>query len=166
VTITQTPTATPTPSPSPTASQSQAAAAACTSRQLKLSLGTGQGTAGKTYQPVVFTNTASKPCTLFGYPGVSFVDANGNQLGKAAAHDTGSKQLVTLAPQGGTASALLGVPDPGVFSPANCQQLTASKLKVYPPNQTHALLVSDPAMICTKAGRSTIRPVVPGSTGE
>jgi hypothetical protein len=168
VTVTETPTSTAgTSTPTPTQSAAHPTAAACSSGQLRLSLGAGQGTAGATYQPIVFTNTASKPCSLFGYPGVSFVDAGGTQLGKPAAHATGAKQLVTLAGHGGTASALLKEPDPGVFSPSNCHQTTASRLKVYPPNQTVALLVSDPALICTtKAGRTSVRPVVPGSTGE
>lgn len=175
VTVTQTvtappPTTTPASSPatSPTASPTHThpAAAACTTGSLKLSLGQGQGTAGSTYQPIVFTNTSSAPCSLFGRPGVSFVDSSGAQLGKSASNASGVEQTVTLA-AGGTASALLQLPDPGVYSAAQCQESTASRLKVYPPNQTGALLVADPVQICTtSAGRASVRPVVAGASGE
>jgi len=167
VTATPSPSTSSTASPTASASPSAPAAPACRTTHLKLSLGGGQGAAGSTYQPIVFTNTGSKTCSLFGYPGVSFLDASGNQLGVPAAHQSGSDQVVNLAGNGGTASALLRLPDPGVFSPANCRQATASQLKVYPPNQTSSLVVADPAMICTtKHGRSSVRPVVAGESGE
>ncbi len=169
VTATATPSSstTPTATPSPSASPSAVAAAPCRSTHLRLSISSGQGAAGSSYQPIVFTNTGSKPCSLYGYPGVSFVDSSGHQLGLPASHSGGSKQLVTLAGHGGTASALLQEPDPGVFSPANCKQTTASQVKVYPPNQTGALFAADPVVICTtKKGRTSVRTVVVGASGE
>jgi hypothetical protein len=170
-TSTVTVSAAPSPSTSPSASGSAtptpvAAAPGCTTRHLKLSLGQGQGAAGSTYQPIVFTNIGSKPCSLVGYPGVSFVDSGGHQLGKPSSHQHVAAHPVDV-PAGGSASALLQLPDPGVFSPANCEQTTASELKVYPPNQTAALQVADQAMVCTTAtGRTSVRPVVAGSSGE
>lgn len=168
VEITPTPTPPePTPTPTPSAAPSTAPqAAACTTGQLKLTLGSGQGTAGSTYQPIILTNTSSGPCSLTGYPGVSFVDASGAQLGKSAARNNQPYHAVTLAGSGGQASALLRLPDPGVFSPSDCNQATAAKLKVYPPNQTGALVVSDAADVCTtKTGRTVVGPMHAGTDG-
>lgn len=171
VTVTATPTASATASSSPSASPSPSIsptplAAGCKSKHLKLSIGAGQGAAGSSYQPIVFTNTGSTPCSLFGYPGVSFLDTSGNQIGVAAIRAHGSKQAVTLAP-GGTASALLQIPDPGVYAPAQCAPANAAELKVFPPNQTASLEVVDSTAICTtKRAASKVRPVVSGSSGE
>jgi len=170
VTVTERPSGTPSastsPTPTATPSPSQPLAAGCKSKHLTLSIGQGQGAAGSSYQPIVFTNTGSKPCSLVGYPGVSFVDSGGNQLGAAATRSHGPSQPVTLA-SGGTASALLQIPDPGVYSQAQCAPMTAAELKVYPPNETVALRVSDTATICTtKRGASKVRAVVSGSSGE
>jgi hypothetical protein len=166
VVITQTPTPSHATSPTSTPSTPVLSAPACTTGELKLSLGSGQGTAGSTYQPVIFTNTSSKSCSLYGYPGVSFVDSSGTQLGKPAARSNVPHfSAVTLAARG-AASALLQLPDPGVFSPGACNEVTADRLKVYPPNQLKALLVSDHAQICTtKRGRTIIGPVHSGTDG-
>jgi hypothetical protein len=161
-TVTRSATSTPTPSPSP----SVAAAAGCRTKHLKLSIGQGQGAAGSSYQPIVFTNTGSKPCSLVGYPGTSFLDSGGSQLGVPAIQSPGSKRSITLAP-GGNASALLQIPDPGIYSAGQCAPANAAELNVYPPNQTVALQVADSTTICTtKRGASKVRPVVSGSTGE
>lgn len=63
-------------------------------------LGPGNGAAGSIYYPIEFTNTSSVACTLYGYPGVSFVTAPGSQAGAAATEDpTYPRALVTLAPK-------------------------------------------------------------------
>ena len=168
VTVTSTPTATHSASSTPTASPSPSTprAASCKTKHLKIAIGQGQGAAGSSYQPIVFTNTGSKSCSLFGYPGVSFLDSSGSQVGVPAIRAPGSKQSITLA-AGGTASALLQIPDPGIYSAAQCAPANAAELKVYPPNQTGALRVSDAVTICTtKRAASKVRPVVSGSTGE
>jgi hypothetical protein len=164
VTLTTTPTATPTPTPTVTVT-APVAGAGCTSGQLKLSLGVAQGTAGTTYQTIVFTNTGSTACTLFGYPGVSYVDAKGAIIGKPSSRDPGKKKTITLAPNG-QANALLRQPDPGVFAPSSCHMTTADRLQVYPPDQTVALFVHDNAQVCTTgAGRSGIGPILAGDGG-
>jgi hypothetical protein len=163
-TVTPTPTATVTPSPIPTATvTAPISSTSCQSSHLSVTIGFAQGTAGATYQSVVFTNTGGAPCMLRGYPGVSFVDASGAQIGKPAAHTPGKEKTVTLAPSG-QASATLKQPDSGAFPRSSCHQKTANRLKVYPPGQRAALFVNDTAQVCsTGAGRSDISPVAPGS---
>lgn len=154
-----TPTATDTSS-SPTSSLPR-----CVSSQLSLALGNGQGAAGTTYTPLVFTNSASKACELNGYPGVSFVDASGNLLGKPAGEDTGKVKPIKLS-SGGSGYALLRQPNPGNYDPSACQQTTADRIRVYPPGERTPLFVHDPTAVCTTgAGRPGVRPVASGTGG-
>ena len=55
------------------ASASPSAAAACATTALKITQSAPNGAAGHFYLTLVFTNTSSAPCTLYGYPGVSLV---------------------------------------------------------------------------------------------
>ena len=58
------------------------APAQCATSDLALTLAdTGGGTAGTTYRQAVLTNQSSRACTIGGFPGVSLVDADDQQLG-------------------------------------------------------------------------------------
>jgi Protein of unknown function (DUF4232) len=155
--------------PTPTATVTVTAAPAvsrCLSSHLKLTLGLGQGAAGTTYQVIVFTNEGSAACELHGYPGVSFVDASGAQLGRPATEDPGKRKTHVLDAAGGQANALLRQPDPGNFPASSCHVTTADRLKVYPPGETVALFVHDAVQVCTTAaGRTGIGPVLAGNGG-
>lgn len=161
-------TAAPPPASSPTATvtvTAPTAATRCLSSHLALTLGASQGTAGTSYQAVVLTNTGSAACTLFGHPGVSFVDASGAQIGKPASQDHATKKTITLAP-GGQANALLRQPDAGNFAPSACHETTADRLRVYPPGETVPLFVHDAVQVCsTAAGRTGIGTMHAGSGG-
>ncbi|HEY0937847.1 MAG TPA: DUF4232 domain-containing protein [Trebonia sp.] len=93
-------------------------------------------------------NTGSSSCTLYGYPGVSWVaGADGHQVGAGAtrqANVSGSaERTVTLAP-GAAASAPLDIVDAAVFSPAECKAVPVRGLRVYPPGEKAALFLSLP----------------------
>jgi Protein of unknown function (DUF4232) len=157
-------------SPAATPSASPAAAAACAPSSLRLTLGLAQGTAGSVYQAIDFTNTSSTTCTLYGYPGVSFVTkAGGSQIGSAAERSTASAaRLVTLAP-GATGNALLQVVDAGNFSPSACDPVNVKWLKVYPPGAFSALYLRLKTQTCAKRATAVrtlrIGVVLPGSGG-
>ncbi len=157
-------TASPTPTATVTVTQS-AAAGPCASSQLTLTIGIGQGTAGTSYQVLVLTNTGTAACTLFGYPGVSFVDSAGVIIGKPSSRDQGPEHTITLA-AGGAANALSRQPDPGAFSASVCKPKTADRVRVYPPNQTVALFAHDAVHLCSTAkGRTAIGPMLAGNGG-
>ena len=93
-------------------------------------------------------NISSSTCTLYGYPGVSWVaGADGHQVGAAATRQpdsTGSKeQTVTLA-SGALASAPLDIVDAGVFSKSQCKPVPVRGLRVYPPGEKSAMFLSLP----------------------
>jgi len=137
--------------PGATAQASHTATPACTTSGLDVWLDTqGIGTAGTTYFNLEFTNLSGGTCTLFGFPGVSATDLNGNQLGSAAVR-SGTPQSVTLA-NGATTIAVLGIRDAGAFSQSQCGLVTAAGLRVFPPNQTQSRRIPFPFPACSKTG--------------
>jgi hypothetical protein len=155
-------------SPSPVATgtaTSAVGAPPCLTSGLKLSIGDHGGTAGTNYEALVLTNIGTADCGLYGYPGVSFVDNSGSQVGLPATRDAGSPHLVVLRP-GDPASALLGIPNAGIVQPAQCQPATATRIRVFPPGQTTALFLTQRNTICTtQHGRTHVGFLKPGTTG-
>ena len=156
--------ATPTPTPTPTQ------ALPCPTSELVPSVGTGNGAAGSTYYPLDFTNISHTACTLFGYPGVSYVTGTGgSQIGRAASRNPEfSSTLVTLAP-GGAAYSMLQVVDAMNYPNSACHLVTAHWLKIYPPNQTAPLYLSFTAPACSSRAKSvhilSVEAVRPGHGG-
>jgi hypothetical protein len=155
-------------SPSPSAAAAAAAAtspsaptgpAGCLSSGLQAELGASQGTAGTFYQAIVLTNTSNATCTLYGYPGVSFVTGvGGSQVGAPATKNAvNAKALVTLAP-GGKANVLLGVHDAGAI--ANCHITTVNWLRIYPPGDYGSIYVQYNAQACA----NTAKPIMSVTT--
>jgi Protein of unknown function (DUF4232) len=157
VTVTGTPTPTATApagagSGTATAPATPAGPAACPTRALQVKRGIGQGTAGSIYTVLDFVNISGAACTLYGYPGVSFVTtgAGGGQIGAAATESTATaRKLVTLGP-GATANALLRIVDAGNFPPSRCHSVTAHWLQIYPPNQTTPTYLPYTSQTCSK----------------
>jgi hypothetical protein len=144
----------------PTASASASASVtACATSALKVALDAtkGNGAAGSIYYPLDFTNISASPCTLFGYPGVSFVTGQGGtQLGRAARRNpVNPATIVTLAP-GAVAHATLQVSEAGNYDATQCQPVTAHWLKVFPPDQTGAAYAHFTTQACSAVLPSTI----------
>ena len=138
-------------SPNPAVSTS-ASVTGCATSALKVAVNTSKpgAAAGSVYYPVDFTNTSASTCTLFGYPGVSFVTGpSGTLMGRAATRNpVKPAATVTLAP-GQVAHATLQVAAAGNYSPAQCKPVTAHWLRVFPPNQTAALDVHFTTQACS-----------------
>jgi hypothetical protein len=149
--------------PATSASASPSAAAACATSALKITQSAPNGAAGHFYVTLVFTNTSSSPCTLYGYPGVSLLTAAQKQIGLAAKRSGKPFKLVTLAP-GATGSALLDIVDALNFTPGDCSPAKAAYLRIYPPNQFSSVLLANASEGCAKAKQVlTIDPVQAGS---
>ncbi|WP_223198682.1 DUF4232 domain-containing protein [Solihabitans fulvus] len=115
----------------------------CQAADLGLSFGHAEGAAGTVYRAVQFTNYGDNTCVLQGFPGVSYVDGDGNQVGAAARRDGPAGSLVTLDP-GATASAIVGFVQIGLFDPAVCQPTPVAGIQVYPPDSTESLFLEMP----------------------
>jgi hypothetical protein len=156
------------PSPSPASVSAPPGPPACATSALRVSVSASQGAAaGSSYYPIVFTNISGAACTLYGYPGVSFVAAaGGSQIGIPATENPAHpRQLITLA-AGQAGHAELQVVNAGNYPPANCGMVTAHWLRVYPPNQTAPLYANFTAQACTKPRTIlAVETVQPGTSG-
>ncbi|MHA6764125.1 DUF4232 domain-containing protein [Streptacidiphilus sp. PAMC 29251] len=108
---------------------------ACIGSHLAVTAGQTGAAAGHVGARVVFKNTSNAACTLYGFPGVAGLDANGKQLVQAkrvtsSFLGTAKEAFVTLAP-GGFASALIGGVDIPSGNATSCPNYPA--LLVTPP---------------------------------
>ena len=155
-----------TPSASPVAASSSAVAGPsnCLASGLQAQVGVSQGAAGTIYSTVVLTNTSNATCTLYGYPGASFVTGVGGvQVGLPATKDpVVAKTLVTLAP-GGQAAFLLGVHEAGAYP--TCIMTSVDWLRIYPPGDYGSINVQYKTQACSNPHLSimTVSPVRAGS---
>ncbi len=104
---------------------------------------------------LAFVNSSPSVCTLYGFPGVSFLDGSGNQIGPAAQQGTAvARQLVTLAP-GASGYVQLDVTDPGI--PPCAGPGAVARIRVYPPGSFSSATISPPAamQVCRSPNTST-----------
>jgi len=156
-------------SPTRTGAASTSGPTPCATSALRATVptGTANAAAGSSYYPIQFANVSEAPCTLYGYPGVSFVTAaGGSQIGPAATRNPAlAPQLVSLSP-GQTVHAELGVVDAQNYPPADCGFVTAHWLRVYPPGQTAPLYVSFTTQTCSQPRQIlSVQAVQPGADG-
>ena len=122
-----------------------AAATVCRTGDLAGSIEGTEGAAGHIYELLVLTNRGTGPCLLQGFPGLSFLDAEGRQIGAAADRSGEPGPAVTLDP-GERAGATLAITQPGLLP--GCDQsgqtTPAARLRVYPPDNREALTVPVP----------------------
>ncbi|CCH27885.1 DUF4232 domain-containing protein [Actinosynnema sp. NPDC047251] len=112
--------------------------ATCTSVDLEIAVVREEPAAGTLYREVRFTNRGIATCVLQGFPGVSYVDSSGNQVGAAATRDGVRGPSVTL-PHGAGAVAVVGSANADNFDPAVCRKTLVWGLKLFPPDQTAPL---------------------------
>ena len=123
--------------------------AGCATTSLSVSVGSPNGTAGATHYGLTFHNGSSAPCTLYGYPGLSFLDASGNQIGAPAQRTGGGTPTTVTLSVGGNAYASVQVTDPGI--PPCTGSTAAAQIRVYPPGQTQSLQIPAPTglLVCS-----------------
>jgi len=127
-------------------SGSQTEVTTCRASDLQATLGGGAGAGmSQDHTGLQLRNIGSSTCTLYGYPGVSWVaGANGSQVGAAAsraADNSGSaEKVITLAP-GAAASAPLDIVDAAVIPKSECKPVPVRGLRVYPPGERAALFI-------------------------
>lgn len=112
----------------------------CNTDELSLALTATDAAAGTYSYDLTFTNIGTRSCTLFGYPGVSLVNDNGNMIGSPAERTENAQEItITLEPQG-KVKAVLYAANSDNFSDGQCSE-GATKVRVYPPNDTGYLSV-------------------------
>ena len=144
--------ATPTPVASPTPTPI-AGAAACASEHLALQAGQTQGAAGSLIATYILRNAGTAPCTLFGFPGVSLLNAAGQQVGAAANRQGSTFPQFTLQP-GQVGSFRVQIAHAGC--PPTSPQ--SQNIRVFPPNQTSPLTAPLQVAVCTAPSVTAVQP--------
>ncbi|MFB9449370.1 DUF4232 domain-containing protein [Dactylosporangium vinaceum] len=124
----------------------------------------GGGAAGSQYLWIVLTNPSSRACTLYGYPGVSWVTGDGGQqVNQPAERDTGVEPKQVKLESGQSAHVQVRSPQPGNFGDA-CKPVDVRGYRVYLPDETAADFVPSPQRVCSAdgVGRAQVGPVVAG----
>ncbi|HET6711545.1 DUF4232 domain-containing protein [Amycolatopsis sp.] len=120
----------------------------CKAGDVKLALGQGDAGAGSVYRPLLITNASSKPCTIQGFPGVSYVAGeDGHQVGKDAFREGTKGNAVKLNP-GQTAAADIQFVNVRNFDPAMCQPTPVKGLRIYLPQETASNFVPSDGTGC------------------
>lgn len=132
----------------------------CASSALAVTLGSPNGSAGSVHYLITFRNTGSSSCTLYGYPGVSFLGAGGTLIGAPAQRQSGATPATVTLTAGGSAYSSVGVTDPGI--PPCSSSATATQVSVYPPGETHALIVGAPSgiQVCSSPNTSAYQSAI------
>ncbi|WP_127502678.1 DUF4232 domain-containing protein [Actinoplanes solisilvae] len=126
----------------------------CRTADLTLKTGDADAGAGSRSVNLIFTNKSQRTCTLFGYPGVSWVaGAKGTQVNEPFNRQEGAagRTTVTLKP-GGVAYSLLIWPFFANFDEARCKPVEVRGYRVFPPDETASAFVSSPQTVCSAKG--------------
>ncbi|RSN20976.1 hypothetical protein DMC63_12085 [Streptomyces sp. WAC 05977] len=140
------------PAPAPQPAQSPAPApkndGLCKAGDVKLSIKDGDAAAGTVYRKLVITNSSGHPCTIQGFPGVSYVTgADGHQVGEAAYRDGAKGAPVQLA-NGESAVADVGFVNVRNYDEAVCKPTETRGLRVYLPQETASNFVPVQGLGC------------------
>lgn len=141
-------------SPSSSAgSVNESATGRCHTADLALRLGGGDAAAGTQHESLVFTNRSATTCTLYGYPGVSWVTGDqGTQVNDPFERiDANRRTHLTLRP-GQHANAVLVTHTAENFPAATCKPIPVRGFRVYPPDETAAIFVPQSQTACSVRG--------------
>jgi Protein of unknown function (DUF4232) len=137
----------------------------CTDQQVKFTPGRTGAAGGSYYDRIIITNISSKVCSVYGYPGVEFVDGAGNSVdGPPDVRDQSRpKETVVLAP-GGIASFLISGADS--MQPGGTTPCPATRgVHVIVPGGYQPAFVPHVGMNCSN-GAVRVYPVVAGRNAQ
>jgi hypothetical protein len=124
----------------------------CHSSDLSLKIGTGGAGAGTYHTNLVLTDKSTHSCTLYGYPGVSWVAGdNGTQVNDPFERESGTKKTITLKP-GGVAHVVLVTHSALAYPTEKCKPVQVRGLRIYPPDETASIFLSRPTTECSAKG--------------
>jgi hypothetical protein len=137
----------------------------CRTGDLKATSAYGDGATGHFSVNLRFTNKSGHSCTLYGYPGVSWVAGNdGKQVNDPFKRVTAAKKTITLKP-GATAHSMLLQSQTAFFDAKDCKEVQARGYRIYAPDETAAIFVNSPQKVCSGkgVGLGEVYPITTGS---
>lgn len=135
----------------------------CHTADLRASIGANNPGAGQQNFPIVLTNRSGHTCTVYGFPGVAFVDGAGQQVTVDPERATDlPRQRVSLAP-GASAWSTMSFSNPAI---TGVTTVTPAAVLVTPPDETLALKVPWTGGRVSNTGKASVPrvgPLQPGS---
>ena len=126
------------PSAAPSAGRAEAAQTSrCRTSEVRVTAqgAPGGGAAGDLYEWLVFTNTSARTCTLFGFPGVSYVRGpSGTQVNQPARRTSDIPHRISLKPRQ-SAHAQVHTGQPGIFPGRQVRPVQVDGYRVYRPTR-------------------------------
>lgn len=110
---------------------------ACHTSELKATVGEGHPGAGQENFPLVLTNGSGHTCTVYGFPGLAFVDGGGHQVSVDPERTSAPKARISLAP-GESAWAPLSFTNPQM---TDAKTVTPASVKITPPDELDPLTI-------------------------
>jgi hypothetical protein len=152
------------PTPTPTASAAQAPPATrCHSSELRASIGPDHPGAGQENFAVILVNGSHRTCTVYGFPGVAFVNSAGEAVTPDPERTTGQEQrIVTLAP-GASAWSALVFTNPAI---SGVTTVTPAAVLVTPPDETESIRVRWTGGKVSNTGKASVPQVSPVRPGD
>lgn len=128
----------------------------------------GSAGAGHITYTIRLTNTTSRPCTLYGHPGLLLLGVNNAPVPTHVQWNAiVPNRLLTLAPNASaSASARFSpdIPGTGDATSGNCQP-TAAHIRITPPDETTSLVATvAPATPVCERGALSVSALAPGRT--
>jgi len=117
--------------------------AACSSTDLRITIGDVRGATGNWVVPIIFTDRGPHPCSMFGYPGVSWVGPDGSQIGAAAVREHSALPgTVDLRPGQFATSVVFEPTAPNQELEGCTREQRAAGLRIYPPGSRVSTVVT------------------------
>jgi hypothetical protein len=149
------------PSSQGTGTAAPAASSRCHTSDLKAAIGPNSPGAGQENFSIVLTNTSQRTCTVFGFPGVGFLNSAGQQVSVDPERTSAEKSVVKLAP-GRSAWAPMTFANPGI---TGVTTVTPASVLVTPPDEKAALKVAWSGGPVTNTGKASVPRVSPFMPG-
>lgn len=134
----------------------------CHTADLRASIGANDPGAGQENFPVVLTNRSSRTCTVYGFPGLAFVNSAGQQVTVDPERETGrTKQRVTLAP-GASAWSPMTFSNPDI---SGVTTVVPAAVLVTPPDERTSLRVPWAGGKVSNTGKASVPRLGPLQAG-
>ncbi|MFJ8535505.1 DUF4232 domain-containing protein [Streptomyces sp. NPDC093591] len=144
-------------------SASPATTARCHTSDLRASIGPNDPGAGQENFAVLLTNNSTRTCTVYGFPGIAFINGDGEAVTPDPERATGQEEpTVTLKP-GASAWSALTFTNPEV---TGVTTVTPAAVLVTPPDETAPIKVAWSGGKVSNTGKASVPQVSPFRPGD
>ncbi|MFJ8113757.1 DUF4232 domain-containing protein [Streptomyces sp. NPDC096132] len=135
----------------------------CRTADLRASIGPNDPGAGQENFAVVLTNNSTRTCTVYGFPGIAFVDGVGEAVTPDPERATGQEEpTVTLKP-GASAWSALTFTNPAA---TGVTTVIPAAVLVTPPDETASIKVAWSGGKVSNTGKASVPQVSPLRPGD